>query len=894
MRPKYKTRPLKGFIEKLRLSKKALYIFILIFSNTLFAQNDQLSKNATLKYQNVPLHTFLADIQSKYGVNFSYSSGNIPMDKNITITADNRPLKEVLNDVLKDAQAEYVVMNGSVVIKSQTSNDPSNNQKFSISGYVKDAKTGEDLIGASVYVKEIKSGTSTNAYGFFSITLPEGKYTLIISYLGYNSSEQTIELKGNMSQNFNIQPESITTDEVVISERRKDENVQGVQMSMNRLTIEQMKKVPVLFGEVDVIKNIQQLPGVQSVGEGSSAFFVRGGSSDQNLILLDEAPVYNASHLAGIFSVFNADAIKSADIYKGGIPAQYGGRLSSVVDIRTRDGNMKKFGGTASLGLLSSKATLEGPIVKDKGSFIISARRTYFDLFLKASSDPDLRNTSVYFYDLNAKVNYILGPKDRLFVAAYGGSDVFKNNQFGLNWGNATGTLRWNHVFSNKLFSNTTVYYSRFNYGLGLTSGAQAFSWTADIQETALKQDFNYFLNPNNEIRFGLQLTNRAFQPGTVVPKSSNSIFREYRMPLNNALEYAFYVSNDQKVTERLSLQYGLRYTIFQNNATTVYKYAGDVMDKDNITDTLKYDFMGVDKTYAGLEPRFGAKFSLSENSSVKASYNRTYQFLHQLSNSASPLPITMWVPSSRYIAPQTSDQIAGGYFINLFDNKIETSVEGYYKWLNNTVDFKDNAQLLLNPTVETEVLRGRGYSYGAEFSVRKDAGRLNWSVAYTLSWSKLKIPGINEGREYYAPWDRRHNINMNLSYEITKRLSVGAAWTYGTGRPITLPAGKYYFENTSYLYFTERNGERLPDFHRLDLSVNLKSKQKPNRKWEGMWNFSVYNAYNRKNPFSVYTQNIEVDNAKSESGTTTTNNKQIVMLWFFPFIPSVTYTLKF
>ncbi len=764
-------------------------------------------------------------------------------------------------------------------------------EKYTLSGYIKDAKNGEDLIGASLFIKELKSGTNTNAYGFYSITLPKGTYTVLISYLGYKSTLQQLDLSQNITQNFALEDESIKTDEVVISERRKDENVQAVQMSMNRLTIEQMKKIPVLFGEVDVIKNIQQLPGVQSVGEGSSAFFVRGGSSDQNLILLDEAPVYNASHLAGIFSVFNGDAIKSAEIYKGGIPAQYGGRLSSVVDIRTRDGNMKKFAGTASIGLLSSKATIEGPIVKDKGSFVVSARRTYFDLFLKASSDPALRGTSIYFYDLNAKVNYNLGPRDRIFAAGYFGQDVLKTNQFGLDWGNATATVRWNHIFNNKLFSNTTAIFSDFNYGLGLTSGVQAFRWEAKIQELSLKQDFSYFLNTNNEIKFGLQLTNRAFQPGTIMPKSEISIFKETRMPLNNAVEYAFYASNDQKLTERLTLQYGLRFTLFQNNGATVYDYKnGKPTDKDDITDTLKFDYFDVDKSYYGFEPRFGARFALDENSSLKASYNHTYQFMHQLSNSASPLPITMWVPSSRYISPQTSDQVALGYFRNLLDNQIEFSVEGYYKWLNNTIDFKDDAQLLLNPTVETEVLRGTGYSYGAEFSVKKTAGKFTWSAAYTLSWTKLKIPGINEDREYFASWDRRHNLNTNLFYEITPRWSIGAAWTYGTGRPITLPAGKYDHEQTSVLVFSERNGERTPAFHRLDLSANLKSKKKPGRKWDSVWNFSVYNAYNRKNPFSVYTQNVGVGG----SNATQTNNKQIVMLWFFPIIPSVTYTINF
>lgn len=768
-------------------------------------------------------------------------------------------------------------------------------EKYTISGYLKDASNGEDLIGASIYVKETQKGAASNAYGFYSITLPKGNYTLLISYLGYKSILTQIELSQNITKNYNLEDESIKAEEVLVTEKRKDENVKSVQMSMNRMTIEQMKKIPALFGEVDVIKNIQQLPGVQSVGEGSSAFFVRGGSSDQNLILLDEAPVYNASHLAGIFSVFNGDAIKSADIYKGGIPAQFGGRLSSVVDIRTRDGNMKKLSGSASIGLLSSKATIEGPILKDKSSFIISARRTYFDLFLKASSDPSLKNTQLYFYDINAKINYILGPKDRLFVAGYFGKDILKTGVFGLDWGNATATLRWNHVFNNKLFSNTTGIFSDFNYGIGLTSGVQAFEWRANIQEISLKQDFSYYMNTNNEIKFGLQLTNRAFQPGSITPKSSNSIFKESRMPLNNAVEYAFYASNDQKIGARWQLQYGLRFTTFQNNATTVYDYAsGKPTAKADIIDTTKFDYFGVSKTYTGFEPRFGAKFELDEKSSLKASYNHTIQFMHQLSNSASPLPITMWIPSTKYIAPQSSDQVALGYFRNFLDDQIEFSAESYYKWFNNSIDYKDNAELLLNQTVETEVLRGNGYSYGTEFSVKKAAGKFNWSAAYTWSITKLKIPGINEGKEYFAPWDRRHNFNVNLSYDINERWSVSSAWTYGTGRPVTLPAGKYYYEQTSVLVFAERNGERMPDFHRLDLSVNLKSKKKPGRKWDSNWNFSIYNVYNRKNPYTVSTQNITINDPNNPGQQIPTNSKQIVMQWLFPILPSVAYTFNF
>lgn len=764
-----------------------------------------------------------------------------------------------------------------------------NSDKVSISGYVKDSKTGEDLIGVTIYEKASNVAVSTNAYGFYSITTTKGKHVFSFKYLGYQLYDLEVDLQSNITKNVNMEVVGKKLNEIQVNSKKKDQNIQTVQMSTNTISMEQLKKSPALFGEVDLIKNIQQLPGIQSAGEGTSAFFVRGGSSDQNLILLDEAPVYNPSHLVGIFSVFNADAIKSAEVYKGAIPAQFGGRLSSVVDIRSRDGNLKKRAGSASIGLLSAKATFEGPIKKDVGSYIISGRRTYFDLFLMGSSDKDVSSTKLYFYDVNAKINFKLGDKDRLFIAGYFGKDVFGSKDFGLNWGNATGTVRWNHVFNNRLFSNTTGIFSDFNYGLGVSSGVQGFDWKANITEYSIKQDFSYSLNNKNDLKFGGQISSRTFQPGEVKPNDKNSIFKDLIVPKNYSLEYGLYASNEQKATSRISLQYGLRLSAFQNNGATIYTYANNAKkDIKEITDTINNGFFDVDKTFIGLEPRFGMRYILNTTSSIKASYSRTYQYMHMLSNSTAPLPITMWVPSSRYVDPQSADQVGLGYFKNLFDDKVEVSVEGYYKWMNNAVDFKDNAQLLLNPAIETDILRGKGWSYGLEFYAKKSVGKTQGSISYTWSVTELQIDGINNGKAYYAPWDRRHNINVGITHELNERWSFGANWTYGSGRPVTLPAAKYYFDYGSAVYYSERNGERTPDFHRLDISANLKSKKKEGRKWEGMWNFSIYNVYNRKNPFSVYSQNVKIDDDKTSS------DKQIVMSWLFPLIPSVTYNITF
>lgn len=764
-----------------------------------------------------------------------------------------------------------------------------NESKFSISGYVKDAKSGEDLIGATVYIVELKSGVNTNAYGFYSINAKSGTYTLQVGYLGYKTIEQKVELTKNIALDFELQEATVVTQEVLITEYKADENIKSVQMSMNRLTVEQMKKVPALFGEVDVIKNIQMLPGVQSAGEGTSAFFVRGGAADQNLILLDEAPVYNPQHLFGIFSTFNADVIKSADVYKGGIPAQYGGRLSSVVDIRTKDGNLKDWGGTGTVGLLSSKIALEGPFVKDKGSIIISGRRTYFDAFTRIANQTNKDNKSwnplpnYYFYDFNVKANYRVNNNNRLFVAGYFGKDLLDLSQFGMDWGNATGTLRWNHIFSSRLFSNTSLVYSNFNYGLGVKAGAQAFDWRAQISEVILKQDFNYFITPSNELRFGGQWGSRAFQPGNVKPASNNSIFKEYNTPLNNNLEHSYYVSNDQKISSRFSAQYGVRLSVFHNNGATIYQYANNIPEANKITDTIKYHFNQIDKSYMGWEPRVGVKYDISTNSSIKASYNRMYQYLHMLTPGAVPLPITMWLPSSRYIKPQIADQIAAGYFMNFNDNMFECSAEIYYKQIKNAVDFKDNAQLLLNPTVEADVVQGKGKSYGLELYIRKTKGKLTGSASYTLSRTELTMNGINNNQSYLAPWNRTHNFNTMMSYQLSERWSIGAGWQYMTGRPVTLPVAEFDYGHYKVQYYSGRNAELTPDFHRLDVSANLKSKPKEGRKWEGMWNFSVYNAYYRKNPFSVY---VETNND--------TGNQRIMMSYLLGVIPSAAYTVSF
>ncbi len=771
-------------------------------------------------------------------------------------------------------------------------------QKYTLSGTIKDSSSGEAMIGASIFIKETKNSAATNDYGFFSISLPKGTYTVIISSMGYNDNRQVIELNSNQTLTITLGEEIITAEEVTVTGERPDKNIEDTKMSNIRMDIKQIKKLPALFGEIDIIKNIQMLPGIGVAGEGNTGLYVRGGGADQNLILLDEAPVYNPSHLFGMFSVFNSDALKSAEIYKGGIPAQYGGRLSSLLDIRTKDGNAKKFGASGGIGLIASRLTLQGPIIKDKCSYVISARRTYADLFLKLAdvvgvlNNPNVKGAKLYFYDLNAKVNYKINEKNQIFIAGYFGKDVLSAAGFGLNWSNATSTLRWNHVYGNKLFSNTTLFYSNYNYELGINSGSEGFKWKSNLKEVAVKQDYTYFLNPSNEVTFGVNLSYKVYDPGKLIPQEGNTTFRPFKLAPYHSMEEAVYLSNKQKLTKRISVEYGLRYTLFQNvGRDSVIQYNNGVVSNDNIIDTTVYDRFDLIKNYGGFEPRISSRYLLNERSSVKASYNRTLQFLHLLSNSSSPLPTSQWIPSTPYVKPQKADQFAVGYFRNFKENKYEASAEVYYKYFYNALDFKDNANLIANRNIETEILRGKGWSYGLELFLRKHTGKVTGWISYTLSKTELNIAGINEGRNYYASYDRRHNLNIVMSYDINSRWNFSANWVYGSGRPLTVPIQLYHYERSNVGYIPSRNNYRIPAYHRMDISATLYAKKKENRKNFGSWNFSIYNLYAHKNAFTVFTRD---KNFGTDESPVYKDEKELVKLYLFSIVPSITYNFNF
>ncbi len=745
------------------------------------------------------------------------------------------------------------------------------------SGNIKNAETGEILIGASILVKELKTvGVSSNAYGFYSLTIPEGKYSFVIQYIGFRTRIDTVLLDKNLTLNFELTPEAIRVGEVVISAERSNKNVTSTEMGVKNLEMHEISTIPVLLGEKDILKTIQLLPGIEAAGEGSTGFYARGGGIDQNLIMLDEATVYNSSHLLGFLSVFNSDAIKNVKVMTGEIPAEYGGRLSSVLDIRTNDGNMKEYTGAGGIGLLASRLTFGGPIVKDQGSFNISLRRTYADLFLRLSSDTTINRASLYFYDLNAKANYTVGERDRVFISGYFGRDNFDYpNTFGFNWGNETATLRWNHIFADNLFSNTSLIYSNYEYSNNVSAGTSQFTITSGIQDENFKTDFQYFMSSQNTLKFGVNAIYHTFLPGSVTATSGSS-FNGITVPNRYALENAAYVSHEIEILSGLKINYGLRFSVFTLLGPAQISSYGENGD---VIQTTAYGSGHIIKTYTGVEPRIAANILLDETSSIKASYARTSQYLHLLSNSVTSNPSDLWVPSSNNVKPQYADQVSTGYFRNFGDNEYEGSFELYYKNMQNQIDYKNGADLQLNPNVEALLRYGRGWSYGAEFLVRKRYGAISGWIGYTLSRSEEQFADINNGQPFPARQDRTHDISIVAIYNYSEKWTFSATWVYNTGNAVTFPSGNYQLEGTRLVpLYTERNGYRMPAYHRLDLSATWTLGPKTNL------NFSLYNAYDRMNAYAIYFRRDPNDPNKTQAVQTT----------FFPIIPSVTYNFTF
>jgi hypothetical protein len=752
---------------------------------------------------------------------------------------------------------------------------------LTLNGFVRDAKTGETLTGVVIYPKgKYNISAVTNSYGYYSLSLPASQVEITIQYLGYQTKVIAIDMKRDTTVNVELAEKSISLTEVTVTGEKSNHNVTSPEV-MTKLNVKEIQNIPVFFGEKDILKTIQLLPGISAVGEGNAGFYVRGGGADQNLILLDEAPVYNPSHLLGFFSTFTSEAIKDVTVYKGGFPAEFGGRLSSVVDIKMNDGNNKEFHVSGGIGLISSRLALEGPLLKSKGSFMITGRRTYADLFLKllpsTGADSTASKTTLYFYDLNMKANYGFSQKDRVYLSFYLGRDNFNlGNSLGLNWGNVTATARWNHVVNNHIFSNTSLIFSRYSYNFNVAVGNTSMNVLSEIKDWNLKEDFIYNLNSNNLIKFGFNSIYHTFIPSKV---DSTTLFRVKPMDNRYALESALYISNEQTISKHLKATYGLRYSIFSSiGPGTIYTY-DEVAD---VVDSVSYPKGKIYHTFAGFEPRLLLNYIINDSSSIKTSYARTRQYVHLLSNTTSSTPFDLWVPSNINILPEIADQFTLGYFRNFNNNMFETSVELYYKTLQNQIDYRNGANLILNNKVEAQLIFGKGLSYGAEFYVRKKYGKLTGWVSYTLSKTQRQFNDINGGMTFLAKQDRPNNISVVGMYEITPRLNFSATWVYYNGNAVTFPSGRYLVDGNVVPLYSERNGYRMPDYHRLDIGLTWTKKK--TKKFESSWNFSVYNVYARENAYAI---NFQVD-------PNNTFKMQAVQLSLFRIVPSITYNFKF
>ncbi len=757
-------------------------------------------------------------------------------------------------------------------------NNVSAQKNYTFNGIVTDNGTGETLIGASVSISgNKKSSTSTNAYGFFSISVPPGNYKVAISYVGYQSFSKEIEITADLRLDVKLLSGN-ELDEVVVTGERRNNNVSNPQMGIEKLNVKDIKNIPVLFGERDILKTLQLLPGIKSAGEGNSGFYVRGGSTDQNLILLDEAPVYNASHLLGFFSTFNSDAIKDVTVYKGGMPAQYGGRLASVLDIKMNDGNKKNYTYEGGIGLISSRLKVEGPLKQDKSSFMISGRRTYADAFLAFAPDTSIRNNTLYFYDLNAKANYQVNEKNTLFLSGYFGRDrLGLSNTFGFEWGNATGTLRWNHLFSNRLFSNTSLIYSNYNYVIENLLEGNDFKVNSSIRDFNLKQDLQYAIN-NHALKFGINAIHHTISPGKLSSSSASSV-NETTIQNRKGVELAAYISDEYKVNNKLNLVYGLRlssFSLFGPGDFKTYDINGDE------TDSKKFNAGEIVKSYLNLEPRFSIAYQLSDARSIKGSYTRNTQNLHLMSNSTSTSPTDLYIMNSNNTKPEIADQVAAGYFSNFKNDAFEFSAEVYYKWMQNQIEYRSGTDLRGNQNVEADLIYGDGRAYGVELFLKKRFGDFNGWVGYTLSRTERQFDQIDNNRWFLAKQDRLHDLSLVGIYKASKRWTLSSTFVYSTGNAVTFPSGKYQLNGSAVYYYTEKNGYRTPDYHRLDFSATLEGK--PNKKFQSSWSFGIYNLYNRKNAFSI-----DFRDDPDDAGRT-----QAVQTSLFGIIPSVTWNFKF
>jgi hypothetical protein len=865
-------------------------IISLILLQTYNIQAQDINKvTVNLELKNATLENVFDKIEQATTFKFNYRSADIAGIRGINYMQQQVTVKKVLDDVLSGTALQYEQVQQSIIIKK---NKKQASHQVTVFGFVKSAHSGETLTGATVVVSGNKTwSTITNAYGFYSVSVPAGSYRFSYTYIGFRDMEQTIDCHQTFQNNIELTiKEDNNLQSVTVSTTAKKSNVRKIITGNHHLSITDIKKIAMPGGEPDVLKSLQFLPGIQTSNEGTTNLSVRGGSFDQNLILLDEAPVYNPSHTLGFFSAFNTDALKDVSIYKGVFPAQYGGRLSSVVDIRMKEGNSRKYMVTGGIGLLASRLTVEGPIKKDQSSFMLSGRYSDIGTILNDTLvgrifDINSDNNRINYYDLNAKFNTLVGKKDRLYFSAYTGHDNFYmhliDNSVGMAWGNTTVTARWNHVFNPGLFANTSLLYSNYDYSNYSRNDARDFTWKARLQEITWKTDVDWAINTNNHVKFGTGITWQQVLPGKVIPDKHNGASQRVSLNDRNAAQLFAYINNEQKLSRRIHFSYGLRATWFASlGETMVYRYNADTTDA---VDSTWYTKGKIIKSYFNVEPRLTAGILLSNTTSLKISYGRNYQYQHLLTNSSVGLPTDIWLPSDTYFKPQHTDQFAAGVYTTFHNEAWEASAELYYRQSHNIIDFKDNAEVFMNSKIETQILSGHGKGYGAELLLRKNKGALTGWVSYTWSKALRRINGINNNEWYPPVYDHRHNLSFVFNYRINQRLSVSGNWIFRSGGRTTIPLGTYTFGGRWYPYYGKRNAYVMPASHRFDLSVTWQNKVKPKRKWQGEWVLSIYNVYNRPNVFALYV-----------SRSYNSYLPKATHVYLAGILPTVTYNFKF
>lgn len=883
-----------------------LLIFISGLNSTLLHAQSLLENKVLLERGTGTIKEFLDDLSKQGNITFSYS--NIPSSDTVQVPVETHSVSFILDHLFSGKAVTYQVYNGHIILRRINVNE-----YIPFSGKVVQKTSGEGVPGAHVQIPDLGLNTVTNIEGLFFIKVPPGRYAFHLSHLGFQGKIEILDVLTDSGVNFILMEQTVNLQNVVINANKHIQNVESVEIGKNILDIQTIRSMPALFGEVDILRSLQFLPGINTGGDWNSGLFVRGGANDQNLIQLNGATLYNPNHFGGLFSIFNPDIIREVEIYKGSIPLRMGGRLSSVFNNQLKTGDKQKFRGSGGLGIISSRLLLEGPILKDKLSFVVSARRTYMDYFFRFSKDQYEKSIKLYFYDLNANFDYVLNPKNRLTFSTYKGNDVFKLGDFiGLNWGNRVASFNWAYSPKEDLFINTNISYTDYGYDfLADVKDEVDYVWNSKVSELNAKVDIDYKLNQKSVLNIGYQAIGHNFAPVYLKVKDNSASSGSIKLDHKYALEQAVYVGNEYEFSPKLSINYGLRYSIFQNVGPGKVLVYGNNEHKslDNVTDTLFFQRGELINTHHGPEPRIAARYILDKTSGLKAGYSRLRQYIQVVSKLTSGQPSDRWIPADKHIKPQTADQISIGYFKNFSDDQIEASVELYCRDMHNQIDIKEDILVMnniqnqdksiqFNNYVESHLLSGKAWAYGSEFFIRKSAGLVNGMFSYTWARARRQIGGINLGRAYSPRYDLTHSVAINLNYEPSKKFTFGASWLYNTGNAVTFPRGKYLFEGREIPYYVpgKRNQDRFPDYHRLDFSITFTPKPHKIKKWHSSWNLSIFNAYGRKNPLSI--QFIEVINNdvsyEPKGGEPIETREMKAVKMFFAPIPSISYNFNF